>query len=131
MDTIHKILISGLAAAGLFSCQRTPTACIEQVSGTYKVGDTIKIQSCSTDADTYIWKVDDKSPNTFDDPFFGNHQLTGGGDGCEPWMELYFFEAGTHTIELTNPVLKTGECNSAYKEWSRKDITSITVTITN
>ncbi len=132
MKTESKAFLLLFIPAFIFSCQRKPTACIDQLSsGTYKVGDTITINSCSANATTYIWKIDDKHPNTFDDPFFGNHHAVDGGDGCDDFIKLYFFEAGTHTITLINPILKQGICSSAEKHWSRSDETSITINITN
>lgn len=111
------------------SCTKKPTACINEYTNSVKVGDTIKITSCSSDADTYIWEIDGGFLNYFNDPFFGKHFVVSGGEGCDNWIELSFFSPGTYSIDLTNPVLKKGACYSAEMEWSKKDNTSIFVTV--
>lgn len=125
-----KIYLFGIILGLTFSCTKKPEACIVEKDITAAKGDTIRFTSCSVNASTYLWKVNDNFLNRFDDPFFGDHFVVDGGYGCEDWIELSFFNAGTYEINLNNPVLKEGTCSSSQKSWSREDKTSVTVNIT-
>lgn len=111
------------------SCTKKPTACINSVSQSVNVGDTIKVTSCSQNASTYIWEVNGNSLNRVDDPYLADFCATDGGFGCEDWVNLKFYKAGTYEVKLTNPVLTKGICSSSSKSWSKQDKTSINIKV--
>ena len=131
MKVIRIVTVLTVLTSISISCAKTPTACIQDSVTTANVGDTIRFTSCSVDADTYIWRVDDgvllnPISNT---PFYPYHAIDAGSD-CENWVELSFSEPGTYSIDLINPLLKQGTCSSSEKSWSKQDETSVQITIT-
>lgn len=124
------LIVCGFFVLSL-SCRKKPTACINAISGSYQVGDTVRITSCSTDAETYLWRIySDIDLNDFvDDPFFGNHFVSSGGDGCSAWIEVKFYEAKNYSIYLKNPLLQQGSCGSSSQEWRREDDITTSITI--
>lgn len=136
--SIFVALIS-LATFTITSCGPKPTSCIVTPTGSYSVGDTVRITSCSTNTDIYTWNVDDEEGviNTIysSDPavaaFLPNYYSTSASvpDECEPYVDIVFLEAGTFEIFQKNVILTEGTCNSNTKFWRKEDNSSITLTI--
>lgn len=124
----HLLYIVLPLALLLQNCER-PDVCLkgtgETNEYTVKLGDTLQIQSCSQNAQVYIWKIDGREVNTFLDPPmpFYEHYAPDGGEACSPYVHLIFHDTGRYRLNLEIARLKNGTCESESAELGRSDAT--------
>lgn len=122
------VLVMWLAAG----C-RQPEVCLRQSDEDYtvKMGDTLRIESCSVNADVHLWGVDGEDINNFlfpPAPFY-NHFAPNGGDACSPFVEIIFYDTGRFRLTLDVARLKNGKCSADSYELGKRDITKVFVQV--
>ncbi len=108
----------------LISCSKVDF-CSETDTLNYKVGDVVRIESCSSDQfDVFKWFVNDEIISyhlatvmnpSFLTPYF---EYCGGANGCDGFLEGKFLSSGTYVIKLNAGILTQGDCAGG---WTSKN----------